>query len=220
MIEVAPSLLAADLSRLAWEVERLGDSVSWLHLDIMDGHYVPNLSFGPPVVASLRKHTRLFLDCHLMVVDPLSLIGPLAEAGADRISFHPEVVEDPLELLEGIKAHGLKAGLALSPQVAVELAAPYVKHLDVVIIMTVNPGFSGQAFMEELLPKVREAAALLERAGRRVELMVDGGVNEENVTRVAEAGATVVAAGNSVFSSPDPRAQVEILRARAEMAQR
>jgi ribulose-phosphate 3-epimerase len=216
MVTIAPSILAADFGRLADEVAAVGDEVDWVHVDLMDGHFVPNLSIGPPVVASLRRHTHKLLDCHLMVTDPGMWLEPLAEAGADGCSVHVEL-GDPTPLLARIRDLGMMAGVVIDGPTAFEVVEPYVdERLDLLLVMTIAAGFGGQAFQPEQLPKIERAAAIRRERGLAFHIEVDGGVKVETAPLVARAGADVLVSGTGIFGHGDPRASAAALRAAAE----
>jgi ribulose-phosphate 3-epimerase len=210
---LAPSVLNADLARLADQVHAVSGTADWVHLDIMDGHFVPNLTMGPPVVASLRRHSDMFFDCHLMVSDPEALLPALAEARVDLVSMHVEALDDPGRALAAAADAGMAAGLALRPRTPLEAALPWLDRLDLLLAMTVEPGFGGQAFMADQLPKVRAARAAIDGSGRDIALQVDGGVNERSLLACREAGADVFVVGSAIFGAADPAAAARHFRA-------
>ena len=218
-MQIAPSLLAADFARLADEAATVADVADWLHVDVMDGHFVPNLTVGLPVVESLLKHARLPLDCHLMIDDPDRWAPDYAEAGARNVTIHAEAAAAPVRTLRAIRAAGARAGLAVNPATQVEPYADLVPELDMLLLMTVEPGFGGQHFLDLVLPKIRRARDLIGRRGGSVWLQVDGGVTDETIARCAEAGADMFVAGSSVFGEHDPAASVKKLRKLAAQAE-
>ena len=218
-MQIAPSLLAADFARLADEAATVADVADWLHVDVMDGHFVPNLTVGLPVVESLLKHARLPLDCHLMIDDPDRWAPDYAEAGARNVTIHAEAAAAPVRTLRAIRAAGARAGLAVNPATQVEPYADLVPELDMLLLMTVEPGFGGQHFLDLVLPKIRRARELIGRSGGSVWLQVDGGVTDETIARCAEAGADMFVAGSSVFGEHDPAASVKELRKLAAQAE-
>ena len=219
-VQIAPSLLASDFARLADEAAAVADVADWLHVDVMDAHFVPNLTIGLPVVEALLKHAALPLDCHLMIEDPDRWAPGYAEAGARNVTIHAEAAGAPVRTLRAIRAAGARAGLAINPATAVEPYADLVPEFDMLLLMTVEPGFGGQHFLDLVLPKVRRARALIGGRDGSVWLQVDGGVTEETIGRCAEAGADMFVAGSAVFGSTDPAAAVMDLRERAGRAAR
>ena len=217
-VQMAPSILSADFARLAGEAEAVSGVADWLHVDVMDNHFVPNLTIGLPVVESLLKHTGLPLDCHLMIEDPDRWAPAYAEAGARNVTVHAEAARQPVRLLRMIRTAGARSGLAINPATPVEPYTDLLPEIDMLLLMTVEPGFGGQPFLDMVLPKVRRARELIARHGGSVWLQVDGGVSAETIERCAEAGADVFVAGSAVYSADEPAAAVRALRAQAERA--
>jgi ribulose-phosphate 3-epimerase len=213
-VQISPSILAADFARLADEAAAVPNA-DWLHVDVMDYHFVPNLTLGLPVVEALRKATATPLDCHLMIDDPDRWAPQYAEAGAGSVTIHAEAAKAPIRTLREIRSLGARAGLALSPATAVEPFEDLLGEIDMLLLMTVEPGFGGQKFLDVVLPKLRRSRALIERHGGRVWLQVDGGVDAETIGRCAEAGADVFVAGSAVYGASDPVAAIDALRAAA-----
>jgi ribulose-phosphate 3-epimerase len=210
-MQIAPSILAADFAALAEEVARVAGEADLLHVDCMDGHYVPNLSIGPPVVASLRKRTDLFLDCHLMVDNPEVLLDAFADAGADGCTIHVEL-GDPRPLLDRIRGLGMRAGLSLEPDTPFSAVEPFLADIDLLLVMSVRTGFGGQAFRPEALTTLAQARERVDELGLSVDLEVDGGINVTNAAEVAAAGADILVAGTAIFGAPDPAAAARAIR--------
>jgi ribulose-phosphate 3-epimerase len=210
---VAPSLLAADFARLAEEVAAIETAgADWLHLDVMDGHFVPNISFGPVVVKALRKHTRMPFDVHLMIAPVDPFITAFAEAGANHILFHPEAGPHPHRTLQAIRAAGCKSGLVLNPGSPIALIEPMLDLTDIILLMSVNPGFGGQKFIESALPRISQLRQLIDASGHDIRLEVDGGVDAKTAPRCISAGADTLVAGTAVFGTTDYRAAIEAIR--------
>src|SRR5256886_4177643 len=203
--KIAPSILSADFAQLADDVERVAAEADLLHVDVMDGHFVPNLTIGPPVVKSLRKRTDLHLDCHLMVDNPGELLEDFADAGADGCTVHIEL-GDPRPLFAAMRELGMRVGLTHNPETPVEAVLPYVEEIDVLLSMSVHPGFGGQAFIPSVLDKLTAARRVVDEAGLPVELEIDGGINRETAPRSAAAGADILVAGSAIFHADDPAA--------------
>jgi ribulose-phosphate 3-epimerase len=218
-IQITPSILNADFANLGAEVARIG-SADWVHVDVMDNQFVPNLTFGPTMVEALSKATSVPLDAHLMIAEPDRHAPAYAEAGARSVTFHVEAAQAPVRLARELRAQGARASMALKPATPIEPYEDLLAELDMVLIMTVEPGFGGQKFLDLCLPKIRRARALMEKHGLETWLQVDGGVSLETIERCAEAGADVFVAGSAVYSADDPDAMVAALRERAEGAAR
>ena len=217
-VQIAPSVLAADFARLADEAAVVADVADWIHVDVMDGHFVPNLTIGLPVVEALLKHASLPLDCHLMIDEPDRWAPGYAEAGAQNVTIHAEAAAAPVRTLRAIRAAGARAGLAVNPGTPVEPYADLVPEFDMLLLMTVEPGFGGQHFLDLVLPKIRRARELVGGRDSSVWVQVDGGVTRDTIGRCAEAGADMFVAGSAVFGASDPAVSVTELRGIANRA--
>ena len=215
--KLAPSILSADFSRLGQDVARVAPVADLLHVDVMDGHFVPNLTLGPPVVASLRPVTGLFLDVHLMVDNPAVLLADFAKAGADRCIVHVEL-GDPRPLFDELRGLDVGVGLVLNPETPVDHALEYLDDIDLLLVMSVHPGFGGQAFIPEVLDKVAVARAEIDSRGLPVEIEIDGGINAETAPLAARAGVDILVAGSAVFHAADPVAAGRAILAAAQTA--
>ncbi len=215
-IRISPSVLNADLANLTGEVARIATTADSVHLDVMDGHFVPNLTFGAPVVASVLAQTQLPGDCHLMIDDPGRWAPEYAEVGSASVTFHIEAASNPAAICRDLHRLGAQAGVAVKPGTPLEALEPAMGELDMILVMTVEPGFGGQPFLDDMLPKVRAARAMAGRHGPDIAVQVDGGITAENIALAAQAGATSFVAGSAVFRASDPAAMVQRLRSLAE----
>jgi ribulose-phosphate 3-epimerase len=216
-IQIAPSILSADFARLADEAAAVPNA-DWLHVDVMDNHFVPNLTLGLPVVESLAKATDTPLDCHLMIEDPDRWAPGYVEAGASSVTFHVEACKAPIRTAREIRAKGARAAMALKPATPIEPYEDLLSELDMVLIMTVEPGFGGQKFLDVCVPKIRRTRELMKKHGLELWIEIDGGVSVDTIERCAEAGADVFVAGSAVYAADNPNAMVEQLRGLAEQA--
>lgn len=214
-VTIAPSVLSADLARLGEQVERaVAGGAEWLHVDVMDGHFVPNLTFGAPMVRALRRLTNLALDVHLMVERPERYLGEFADAGANVFTFHPEATVHVQRHLATARQLGMHAGLALNPSTPVALLEEVIDDVDLVLIMSVNPGYGGQSYLPQSTDKIRRTRALLDRRGSPAALEVDGGITADTIAAAWEAGADTFVAGTAIFGAPDPAHAVRELKRR------
>ena len=214
-MQIAPSILSADFARLSEEIAVVAEDADWVHVDVMDNHFVPNLTIGLPVVQSLLKHTSLPMDCHLMIEDPDRWAPAYAEAGAASVTFHAEAAHAPVRLARALRSAGARAGLGLKPATPVESYADLLPEIDMVLIMSVEPGFGGQRFIREVLPKVGIARRLIEAGELTIVVEIDGGITEDTIVEAAEAGVDCFVAGSAIYSAEDPAAAIKALRHKA-----
>jgi len=215
-LRIAPSILAADFAHLGDDVRRVEPHVDMLHIDVMDGHFVPNISLGIPIIESLRPVTDLPFDCHLMITNPDAFLEPLRAAGADMVTIHMEVFPDPTKLAKQARDLGLGFGLAINPPTPAEAVAPYLDLADMVVVMSVHPGFGGQSFIAAVLDKVETIRKWVDSRGLGTDIEIDGGIDPTTIRSAWDAGAEVLVAGSAVFRAPDPVAAIAELRAHVE----
>ena len=217
MIKLAPSILSADFARLLEDVKKVEEAgCEYLHIDVMDGHFVPNITLGPNIVKSLRKDVNMIFDAHLMIENPDMYIKDFAEAGCDIIVVHQEACKHLHRTIQNIKSYNIKAGVALNPATPIETIKHILKDVDMVLIMTVNPGFGGQSFIDSMIDKIRELKAIVDEQSLNIDIQVDGGIKPSNVADVVKAGANVIVAGSAIFNSSDIKETVIEFRENAK----
>lgn len=210
---VAPSILSADFAEIKNEIKLVEQAgADWIHIDVMDGWYVPNITIGPGVISSIKKHTNLPFDVHLMIEKPNRYIEDFVRAGADILSIHPEACSHPHRVLKNIHSYGIKAGVVLNPHTPIDSIYYILEEVDLILVMTVNPGFGGQVFISSLIEKIKNVRKLIEESGKNIYLEVDGGINTETGKLVCEAGANVLVSGHAIFKNSDPASVVKAMK--------
>lgn len=213
MIKLAPSILSADFARLLEDVKKVENAgCEYLHIDVMDGHFVPNITLGPQIVKSLRKDVNMIFDAHLMIENPDNYIKDFVDAGCDIIVVHQEACKHLHRTIQNIKSHGIKAGVSLNPATSIECIKHIIEDIDMVLIMTVNPGFGGQSFIESMIPKIEELKSFIDSKGLNIDIQVDGGIKPNNVDKVVKAGANIIVAGSAIFNSDDIESTIKLFR--------
>ncbi len=217
MITISPSVLAADFADLKNECKKVENAgAEFLHLDVMDGIFVPNISFGAPVIAALRPHSKAVFDVHLMITDPIRYIDDFVKAGADIITFHYESCDDPMAVISYIKSKGVKVGVAIKPKTEASVLFPLLPHIDMALVMTVEPGFGGQKLILDTLPKIKELRDHITESSLSIDIEVDGGIGASNLALVTSNGANVIVAGSAIFKSEDPADEIAKMRSSAQ----
>ena len=218
MIKLAPSILSADFARLLEDVKKVEKAgCEYLHIDVMDGHFVPNITLGPAIVKSLRKDVNMVFDTHLMIENPDDYIKDFVDAGSDLIVVHAEACRHLHRTIQNIKSYNVKAGVALNPATSIESIKHIIEDVDMVLIMTVNPGFGGQSFIESMLDKIKELKQLIDDKNLNVDIQVDGGIKPDNIHKVVEAGANIIVAGSAIFNSENIEETVSLMRKNASL---